>query len=391
MKFDFVHTPDIKFGINQFDAIINIIKSFGSNPFFIVNKSVLNLEVVQKIIHLIENSIHSDSSSFFFIIKGEPQVEDIDSGVFQAINEKSDVIIAIGGGSALDAGKAIAGLMTNGGSAKDYLEIIGKGSTINKPSVPFIAVPTTSGTGSEVTKNAVIASKQDKYKASIRSPYLIPRVAIIDPLLMLSVPKDITARCGMDALTQLIEAYTSTNSQPITDSLAILGIKTIVRSFKQVYSDGENIFARTDMAFGALLGGICLANAGLGAVHGFASPIGAMFPIPHGTICAALLVPTICSNIKKTSDINLLQKYSNIASIFSSKTYDNHKVACNDLIKYLDDLMSYLNMQSLKDFDINNEAIPELIAKAKTSSSMKYNPVNLSKSDLSKILKDSIY
>jgi alcohol dehydrogenase class IV len=205
---------------------------------------------------------------------------------------------------------------------------------------------------------------------------------------MTSVPKDITARCGMDALTQLIESFTSINAQPITDSLAILGIQKIADSFKKAYTDGNNIRSRTDMAFGALLSGVCLANAGLGAVHGFASSIGAMFPIPHGTICAILLASTIQSNIRNTNEKSLLQKYAKIASILTSKHYDTLEEACNALIQFLKDLTAFLNIPPLGVFNVNNGDIQKIVKKSKKASSMKYNPVDLSIDDLTNIIQN---
>ena len=232
-----------------------------------------------------------------FFVKGEPEIQVIDNGVEQAITEKANTILSIGGGSVLDTGKAISGLVTNGGKTKDFMEVIGIGKKITKQPLPHIAVPTTAGTGTEVTKNAVILSREDKLKSSIRSPLLIPKVAIIDPELTVSLPKEITASCGLDALTQLIESYTSNKAQPITDSLALLGIEKAISSLIRAFDEGDDRESREDMAFAALLSGICLANAGLGAVHGFAGPIGGMFNIPHGIVCGALLAPVLEQNI----------------------------------------------------------------------------------------------
>ena len=208
-----------------------------------------------------------------------------------------DVVVAIGGGSAIDLAKAVAALATNGGDPLDYLEVIGRGQPLVRRPLPFIAVPTTAGAGAEVTRNAVLASPGDGVKASLRSPLMLPRLALVDPELTLTLPRDVTAATGMDALAQLLEPYVSVRANPITDPLCLDGLARVARSLRRAWTDGADLDARTDMSLAALFGGLALANAGLGAVHGFAAAIGGRFDAPHGAVCAALLPDVVRANV----------------------------------------------------------------------------------------------
>jgi len=310
------------------------------------------------------------------------------------LDSKAEVVVGVGGGSALDAGKAIAGIITNGGSARDYMEVIGKGLKIKHPALPYIAVPTTAGTGTEVTKNAVIKSPEDGYKASIRSPLLVPKVALIDPALTRSVPPQITASSGLDALCQLIEAYTSNKSNPVTDALALLGIQKAINSLLIAYEDGNNLRAREDMALAALMSGICLANAGLGAVHGFASPLGGLLPIPHGVVCAALLAGVVEQNILslKTSkmDLQTLVKYGKMGELVIKKPIKNREDDYQIIIDYLKTLTQKLHIPSLSTYGLKETDFPTIIEKVKKSSSYRYNPVKLDDATLSAILRQAL-
>jgi len=234
--------------------------------------------------------------STLFRQRGEPQVADVEQAVAAAREAGCDVLVALGGGSAIDCGKAVAGVVANGGTPLDYMEVIGQGRPLTRPALPWVAVPTTAGTGAEVTRNAVVGEPSKKFKASLRSELLLPRVALVDPELGVGVPPAVTAASGMDALCQLIESYTSTGAQPMTDALALRGIELAARALPRVYRDGTDLDAREDMALAALLSGVTLTNAGLGAVHGFAAPLGANFPVPHGTICGLLLPNVIRAN-----------------------------------------------------------------------------------------------
>src|ERR1017187_6933228 len=221
-----------------------------------------------------------------FPIHGEPTVDMVRQGTQLARDAACDLVIALGGGSAIDAGKAIAALLANGGDPLDYLEVVGQAKPLTRPSAPFIAIPTTAGTGSEVTRNAVLASPEHGVKASLRSPHMLPALAVVDPELTLDLPPALTASTGLDALTQLIEPYVSIRANPMADLFCTEGIGRTAAALPQVWEDGHNREARAAMAWASLLGGLALANAGLGAVHGFAAPVGGMFPAPHGAICA---------------------------------------------------------------------------------------------------------
>ena len=224
-----------------------------------------------------------------FAVSGEPSVELIRRGTAYARAEGCDLVIAIGGGSAIDAGKALAALLTNPSDPLDYLEVIGRGQPLERAPAPFIAVPTTSGTGSEVTRNAVLGSPEHRVKASLRSAAMLPRLSIIDPELTVTLPRAVTASTGLDALTQLIEPYVSSRANFMTDLFCIDGIRRAATALPAAWENGADREARTAMSWAALLGGLALANAGLGVVHGFAAPVGGMFAAPHGAVCAAVL------------------------------------------------------------------------------------------------------
>lgn len=245
-------------------------------------------------------------------VAGEPTVAEVDEAVRRMREFKPEVVVAIGGGSALDAGKAIAALLANRGKVMDYLEGVGRGKLLKRASLPLIAVPTTAGTGSEATRNAVLLNRERGFKRSLRGDGMLPTVAIVDPDLTLACPPEVTAACGMDAITQLIEGLISRRSNPITDSLAITGLAA-ARQFEVLLDDPENAPARQGMALASLNGGIVLSNAGLGVVHALSSPLGAMFDAPHGALCAALLPAAVRLNGKlavERGELWVIEKFS---------------------------------------------------------------------------------
>ncbi|MDD5370256.1 MAG: iron-containing alcohol dehydrogenase, partial [Anaerolineaceae bacterium] len=254
---------------------------------------------------------------------GEPTVYTVRSGTERARQTDCNVVIGYGGGSVLDMAKVIAGLATNSGDVIDYLEGIGQGKSLKTPALPVIAIPTTSGTGAEVTRNAVIASPDHQFKSSLRSTYLLPKVAIVDPELTYSLPSSTTATTGMDALTQLIEPYVSTRANPLTDSFCKLGIPLIARSLKAAYHFPHEEKPREDMSFASLLSGMALANAGLGAVHGFAASIGGIYGAPHGAICARLLAPVCRVNLnglkKREPYSTCIQRYQHVSVMLTGR------------------------------------------------------------------------
>ena len=287
-----------------------------------------------------------------------------------------EVVVAIGGGSAIDAGKAIAALTTNPGEPLDYLEVIGRGQALTETPLPFIAIPTTAGTGAEVTRNAVITCPDQRVKVSLRHPRMLPAVAIVDPAITHDLPPAITAATGMDALTQLIEPFTCRRANPLTDALCREAIPRAARALPRAFAGDPA--ARTDMAYASLCGGLALANAGLGAVHGFAAPIGGMFLAPHGAICAALLPQVFAANAKHKPD-----RFAEVSKMLGAgPTGESGAI-------WLGNLRRNLNIPCISTYGITEEDFPEIILKANEASSMKANPVELSDVELAEILRQS--
>ncbi|WP_414664071.1 iron-containing alcohol dehydrogenase [Horticoccus sp. 23ND18S-11] len=323
-------------------------------------------------------------------IAHEPTTTDITQAVALARAAGCDVVVGFGGGAAIDAAKAISALLTNPGELLDYLEVIGRARPLARPAAPCIAIPTTAGTGAEVTRNAVLASPEHRVKVSLRSVHLLPRVALIDPTLTYSLPRNVTAYTGLDALTQLIEPYVSSRAHPLTDALCLEGIRRVVRSLRRACDHGDEAAAREDMALASLYGGIALANAGLGAVHGFAGPIGGMFPAPHGAVCAALLAPVMTANI---SALNLrapaspaLARYAEIARILTG----NAEATARDGAQWVRALVSNLQIPALGACGIAEADTAAIVEAAARASSMKANPITLTTGELTAILAEAI-
>jgi alcohol dehydrogenase class IV len=325
-----------------------------------------------------------------FEVRGEPTVEQVAEGVSQARRAESDLVIGIGGGSVIDSAKAIAGLAKNSGAILNYLEVIGKGEQLSVPGLPCVAIPTTSGTGAEVTRNSVLASPEHKVKVSLRSPYLLPGLAIVDPKLTLDLPPSVTASTGLDALTQVIEPYVSIRANPVTDGFCIEGMRRVGRSLQRAFEKGQDLQAREDMALASLFGGLSLANAGLGAVHGFAAPIGGMFHAPHGNVCAALLTRVMEVNLRalrtRLPDGEALRRYDSVAAILTG----SEKAIAADGIHWVSELCKALQIPGLRTYGISESDIPELVEKAAKASSMKANPIVLTRDELTEALQAAL-
>jgi alcohol dehydrogenase class IV len=325
-----------------------------------------------------------------FEVRGEPTVEQVAEGVSQARQAEAKLVIGIGGGSVIDSAKAIAGLATNSGAILDYLEVIGKGKQLSVPGLPCVAIPTTSGTGAEVTRNSVLASPEHKVKVSLRSPYLLPGLAIVDPKLTLDLPPSVTASTGLDALTQVIEPYVSIRANPVTDGFCIEGMRRVGRSLQRAFEQGQDLQAREDMALASLFGGLSLANAGLGAVHGFAAPIGGMFHAPHGAVCAALLPHVMEVNLgalrARFAEGEALRRYNSVAAILTG----SEKAIAADGIHWVSDLCKALQIPGLRTYGISEVDIPELVEKAAKASSMKANPIVLTRDELTEALQAAL-
>jgi alcohol dehydrogenase class IV len=321
-----------------------------------------------------------------FPVAAEPTVELARAAVAAAREHGADVIAAIGGGSVIDTAKAVAMLLGNGGDPLDYLEVVGSGRAITRPAVPCVAVPTTAGAGAEVTANAVLAVPSHQVKASLRSPSLIPQVALVDPLLTVSCPPSVTAASGLDALTQCLEPFVSVQATPLTDGLAREGLRRAGTGLRAAYADGSAVGARTDMAMCSLLGGIALANAKLGAVHGLAGVIGGTADVPHGLACAALLAPVIEANVRaarsSVSGAGVLERYTEAARLLTG----HPGASIEDGLAWIGETLTLLHVPGLAGFGLRPQDADAISAKALVSSSMKGNPVTLSHDDLKAIL-----
>jgi len=329
-----------------------------------------------------------DSAVANYSVSGEPTVEMVTGGVELAKESGADVIVSIGGGSVIDTGKAIAALVKNEGLPTDYLEVIGKGQTLTSQSLPCIAVPTTAGTGAEVTKNAVLRSISKGVKVSLRSPYLFPRVAVVDPTLVVSLGPQLTASTGCDALTQCIESFISCKATPFSDIVCSEGIVRATRSLPRACSSGCDLTARTDLSIAALLSGIALANSGLGAVHGFAAVIGGLCGLPHGIICAMLLRPVLAevirSDIAQNSATPLHTKLHMLASLLSARRTDSPESIIESLDSIYKCLGSALPVSGTQRID--RALFPDIVAGTRNSSSMKGSPVSISDAILRSLL-----
>jgi alcohol dehydrogenase class IV len=380
MQFEFSTASRIVFGRGKLSEIKNILKHMGSRVLLITGKSSNRTDILTSLLD--KNHIPYAR----FSIKREPNIADINEGISHVRQIGCEFVVAIGGGSVIDAGKAIACLSRNEGNVIDYLEVIGRGKQIPQAGLGMAAIPTTAGTGSEVTRNSVIGAPEKKVKVSIRSPYLLPEVAIIDPDLSVSMPAEITAYSGMDALTQLIEPFVSNHANPLTDALCLQGIKYAAESLVNVYKDGEDVISREKMSLASLFSGFALANAKLGAVHGFAGVIGGMFSAPHGAVCARLLAPVLEVNINslsaKKGESPYLKRFDKIAQILTGKK-DSY---AQDMIGFVRRLSEQLEIPPLAEHGISEEDFPEIIVKAAGSSSMKGNPVDLNPDELYSIM-----
>ena len=328
-------------------------------------------------------------------VTGEPSPQFVDKAVAEFRQATIDVVVGIGGGSVLDAAKAIAGLLPQGNSVMDHLEGVGPELPYRGPATPFIAVPTTAGTGSEATKNAVLSVQgAHGFKKSFRDEALVPQWAIVDPALLASCPPHLIAANGMDALTQLIESYVSIKANPITDALALSGVEAVKTGLLPWYAGGPDLSAaRAAMAYAALLSGITLAQVGLGSVHGLAAPLGAFFPIPHGVACGTLLTAATAINIEalrgREPDNVALDKYARLGALLTGRNYRNRENAWEALLKLLTHWTGQLELPKLSRYSIRTTDIDHIVANAR-GSSMKTNPITLTDQEIRRILSERI-
>lgn len=318
-------------------------------------------------------------------VEGEPTLERADAGANLAKQRGCRAVVAVGGGSVVDAGKAVAALAANPGEARDYVEVVGRGRVLEEAPLPFVAVPTTAGTGAEATRNAVLLAEAERVKVSLRHWRMLPVVALIDPALAVTVPREVTVATGMDALTQLLEAYVCKRANPMTDMLCAEGVRRMVRSIQRAVECPGDVQARGDLAMGAWFSGMALANAGLGAVHGFAAPLGGRFGAAHGAVCAALLPAVWEVNlgaVQREGCGDAEQRFQTAAVWLTGRP----DATAWDGVEWLQSLASKLAVPGLQDLGVRREDWDELLPLARRASSMRANPVELGDADLRRCL-----
>lgn len=385
--FNFAATPHIHFGVGKRSELMPMIQGYGNKVLLITGgKSFDDSVLCMQLFH--------DLSQHFKVqrerVLGEPSPQMVDDWVAQYQSFKPDVVLAIGGGSAIDAAKAVAGLLPSGDSVMLYLEGVGEGKTFNQITTPLIAVPTTAGTGGETSKNAVLSVIGDQgYKKSFRDESLVAKHIVLDPELSVTCSPAVTAACGMDAFTQLLESFVSIKASPITDALAWSALEKIVTALPAAYEHADDMQARADMLYASSISGLTLANAGLGSVHGLASPLGAFFPIPHGVVCGSLLFEATRINIQalKARDEHsvALKKYAKVGRLFAPEMFMDDADALKMLLGMLELWQQHFQMPKLSDFGVSQCDI-ELIIQNISGGSYATNPIKLTDTELKALL-----
>jgi alcohol dehydrogenase class IV len=384
MRFDFATSDRIIFGEGTLSEVGDIAADLGGKALIVTGSGSVPIKGLQSALE------QSGIDIAVFRVEAEPDIPTVQAAIRLAKKAGCDLVIGYGGGSTLDTAKAVAAMVTNPGELLTYLEVIGEGKKISHPGAPMIAIPTTAGTGTEVTRNAVISSPEHHVKVSVRSPLMIPTVALVDPECTYTMPPEVTASTGMDALTQVIEAYVSNRANPLTDAISREGILRGARALLKAYQDGSDRQARRQMALTSLCGGLALANGGLGAVHGFAGPMGGMFHVPHGAICAALLPYVMKYNVRVLAE----------NEGFSGFTERYHDVACwltgdpdatiQDGVRWIQSLAEDLHIPGLSAIGVRSEDFDRIIEQSQAASSMKKNPIELPEETLRKILEEAL-
>jgi alcohol dehydrogenase class IV len=390
-RFEFATATRIVFGIGTRAELPGIVRGFGQRALFVCGSRGADAAGRDAVTGPAEPSLlahvrAAGVAGVQWAIGHEPTVDDVRAAVVQARADGCEVVVAVGGGSVIDAGKAVAALVPNGEDPLEFLEVIGAGRALTRPSLPFVAVPTTAGSGAEVTRNAVLGSPTAGVKASLRSASMLPKVALVDPELTRSLPPALTASTGLDALAQLIEPYLSRRATPFTDMFCADGIPRVVRALPTAFDDGTRLDAREDMAWASVLGGLALANAGLGAVHGFAGPIGGRFTAPHGAVCAALLAPALRVNVRamraRDGENPSLGRAETLASWLTGRSDATPEDAC----RWIERLCDRLRVARLGAYGLGVADVPPLVEQARRASSMQGNPIVLTDDELAEIL-----
>jgi alcohol dehydrogenase class IV len=383
MSFEFATATEIVFGRGSFGTLAARVSALGRRVLVVTGSDPSRTGAPE---HLAEGGLQVTP----FRITGEPTTTVASEGTDRARQAGCDVVVGVGGGSVLDGAKAIAALLANGGEPLDYLEVIGAGRKIERPSAPFVAVPTTAGTGSEVTRNAVLASPEHRVKVSLRSVLMLPRLALLDPGLTVSAPPHVTASTGLDALTQVLEPFVSSRANALTDPLCRDGLARAARSLRRACEDGSDLDAREDMALVSLYGGMALANAGLGAVHGFAGPLGGMLGAPHGALCARLLPGVVEANVaalrRQAPEGEVLTRYGEVARILTGRAAATPEEGA----RWLRDLGEALAIPRLSAHGLTSADLETAVAKARRASSMRGNPIELTDDELHRVLEEAL-
>jgi alcohol dehydrogenase class IV len=384
VRFEFATATRIIFGPAALKELAPLARSLGSHALVVTGQDVGRAAALRGGLE------RGRLDATIFPVVGEPTLAVVAEGAALSRRAQCDLVIGFGGGSAIDAAKAIAASLTNDGDLLDYVEVIGRGRSLSRAAAPCIAVPTTAGTGTEVTRNAVLTSPEHHLKVSLRSPLLLPRIALVDPELTQSMPPSLTASTGLDALTQLIEAYVSLRANPLTDAFCVEGIRRAVRSLRRAVEHPDDGGAREDMALASLLSGMVLANAGLGAVHGFAAPIGGMFRAPHGAVCAALLPHVVSANLRalraRAPESEALSRYAELARLLTGAA----AATAEDGGQWLQALVVDLRIARLAEYGLGPADVDVLVEAAARASSMKTNPVVLTSDELADVLTRAI-
>ncbi len=384
MRFEFATATRIVFGAGVLREVGALVAELGARPLVVTGGTPTRAT------RLLTLLAAQGFAPVIFAVTGEPTTDVVLRGAALARQHACDFVIGFGGGSPMDTAKAIAALLTNTRPLADYLEVIGHGLPLEQPAAPIVAIPTTAGTGAEVTRNAVLTSPEHHVKVSLRSPHMLPRLALVDPELTYDLPPDVTASTGLDAFTQVVEPYVTPAAGPLTDSICREGIRRAARSLRRVYQTGSDIQAREDMAVTSLFGGLALANAKLGAVHGFAGVLGGLFAAPHGAICGRLLPPVMLLNVRalreRDADNPALARYADIARLLTGAPGARPE----DAIAWTAELCRELAIPGLTAYGVTAADFPQIIAGAIRASSMKGNPITLTEPELQEILERAL-
>lgn len=380
MAFEFATATRIVFGPGKVSEAASEAAALGGRALVVAGSRPDRLEP------LLEPLCAARVGYALFSVAGEPTLPLVSAGVARAGAEGCTTVIGCGGGSVLDAAKAIAALLTNPGDPLEYLEVVGRGNPLLRPPAPCICLPTTAGTGCEVTRNAVLIAPEQRVKVSLRSPMMLPRLAVVDPELTRSLPPALTAATGLDALTQLIEPLLSLKANPLTDALCRDGIRRIALWLRAACTDGDDMEAREHMALASLFGGLALANAGLGAVHGLAAPLGGMFPVPHGIVCARLLPGALRVNHaalrSRAPGSPALGRMDEVARLLTGDA----RARAGEGIAWLERLVEDLGLPRLGAFGLGHGDLGAVARQGLHSSSMRGNPLPLGEEELLAIL-----